>query len=163
MTVKGSLPGISINMVLEAATNESQPQNRVFSRFWPDISLDDYINLKERVENRMVIADVTATGDDNMLSAEANDLAFRKEQLQRLQDEVIDLEDVKTGVSITDLGLNDFRMDLVRYVKENGALENAPKGMHAVIDTQPDTGLLPGVIFVLRNTDSSVNINGKTG
>ncbi|MGQ3684846.1 MAG: helicase-related protein [Candidatus Loosdrechtia sp.] len=127
--------------------------------FWPDISLDDYINLKERVENRMVIADVTATGDDNMLSAEANDLAFRKEQLQRLQDEVIDLDDVKTGVSITDLGLNDFRMDLVRYVKENGSFENTPKGMHAVIDAQPDTGLLPGVIFVLRNTDSSVNLN----
>jgi len=127
--------------------------------FWPDISLDDYINLKERVENRMVIADVTATGDDNVLSAEANDLEFRKEQLQRLQDEVIDLEDVKTGVSITDMGLNDFRMDLVSYVKANGSLENAPKGMHAVINTQPDIGLLPGVIFVLRNTDSSVNIN----
>lgn len=127
--------------------------------FWPDISLDEYINLKERVENRMVIADVTATGDDNVLSAEANDLAFRKEQLQRLQDEVIDLEDVKTGISITDMGLNDFRMDLVSYVKENDSLENAPKGMHAVIDTQPDIGLLPGVIFVLRNTDSSVNIN----
>ena len=79
--------------------------------FWPDISLDDYINLKARVESRMIIADVTATGDDNVLSAEANDLAFRKEQLQRLQDEVIDLEDVKTGVSITDLGLNDFRME----------------------------------------------------
>ena len=78
--------------------------------FWPDISLDDYINLKERVENRMVIADVSATGDDNVLSAEANDLAFRKEQLQRLQDEVIDLEDVKTGVSITDMGLNDLSM-----------------------------------------------------
>jgi hypothetical protein len=127
--------------------------------FWPDISLDEYINLKERVESRMVIADVTATGDDNVLSAEANDLAFRKEQLQRLQDEVIDLEDVKTGVSITDMGLNDFRMDLVSYVKENGGLENTPKGMHAVIGTQPDIGLLPGVIFVLRNTDSSVNLN----
>ncbi|MDR4508685.1 MAG: DEAD/DEAH box helicase [Candidatus Brocadiaceae bacterium] len=106
--------------------------------FWPDISLDDYINLKERVENRMVIADVSATGDDNVLSSEANDLAFRKEQLQRLQDEVIDLEDVKTGVSITDLGLNDFRMDLVHYVKENTGLESVPKGMHAVIDTQSD-------------------------
>jgi len=127
--------------------------------FWPDISLDEYINLKERVENRMVIADVSATGDGNVLSAEANDLAFRKEQLQRLQDEVIDLEDVKTGVSITDLGLNDFRMDLVSYVKKNGSLEQAPKGMHAVIGAQPDIGLYPGVIFVLRNTDHSVNIN----
>lgn len=127
--------------------------------FWPDISLDDYINLKNRVESRMVIADVTATGDDNILSAEANDLAFRKEQLQRLQDEVIDLEDVKTGVSITDLGLNDFRMDLVNYVKANGSLDNAPRGMHAVIGVDPEKGLSPGVIFVLRNTDNGVNVN----
>ena len=127
--------------------------------FWPDISLDDYINLKARVESRMIIADVTSTGDDNVLRAEANDLAFRKEQLQRLQDEVIDLEDVKIGVSITDLGLNDFRMDLVNYVKTNGSLEGAPKGMHAVIGAEPEKGIHPGVIFVLRNTDKGVNIN----
>ena len=127
--------------------------------FWPDISLDDYINLKERVESRMVMADVTATGDDNILSAEANDLAYRKAQLQRLQDEIIDLEDVKTGVSITDMGLNDFRMDLVKYVKDHGDLEYAPKGMHAVVGALPEKGLLPGVIFVLRNKDQGVNIN----
>lgn len=127
--------------------------------FWPDISLDDYINLKSRVESRMVIADVAATGDDNVLSAEANDLAFRKEQLRRLQDEVIDLEDVKTGVSITDLGLNDFRMDLVNYVKTNGSMDGAPKGMHAVIGVDPEKGLRPGVIFILRNTDNSMNID----
>lgn len=127
--------------------------------FWPDISLDDYINLKNRVESRMVIADVAATGDDNVLSAEANDLAFRKEQLQRLQDEVIDLEDVKTGVSITDLGLNDFRMDLVNYVKANGNLDKVPRGMHALIAADPEKGLLPGVVFVLKNTDDGVNIN----
>ncbi|MGK5092908.1 helicase-related protein [Deltaproteobacteria bacterium TL4] len=127
--------------------------------FWPDISLDDYINLKNRVESRMVIADVTATGDDNVLSAEANDMAFRKEQLQRLQEEVIDLEDVKTGVSITDLGLNDFRMDLVNYVKANGNMDSLPRGMHAVIGVAPEKGILPGVIFVLRNIDEGVNVN----
>lgn len=127
--------------------------------FWPDISLDDYINLKSRVENRMVIADVTATGDDNVLSAEANDLAYRKEQLQRLQEEVIDLEDVKTGVSITDLGLNDFRMDLVNYVQTNGSLDNMPKGLHALVIADPEKGLPPGVIFVLRNTDHGLNVN----
>ena len=127
--------------------------------FWPDISLDDYINLKDRVESRMIIADVTATGDDNVLRAEANDLAFRKAQLQRLQDEVIDLEDVKTGVSITDLGLNDFRMDLVNYVKANGELDGLPKGMHALIDSDHEKGLEPGVIFILRNTDQGVNVN----
>ena len=86
--------------------------------YWPDITLDEYINLKERVENRMVIADITATGDDNVLTARSSDIAYRKEQLKRLQNEVIELEDVKTGISITDLGLNDFRMDLLNYVKD---------------------------------------------
>lgn len=127
--------------------------------FWPDISLDEYINLKERVENRMVIADVTATGDDNVLTAQSSEISYRKEQLRRLQDEVIELEDLKTGVSITDLGLNDFRMDLLNYVKAHGDLELAPKGMHAVVPAQPELGLKPGVIFTLRNRNDSVNVN----
>ncbi|MCR9207652.1 MAG: SNF2-related protein [bacterium] len=122
--------------------------------YWPDITLDEYINLKERVEDRMVIADMTATGDDNVLlndSGASNEVAYRKEQLRRLQDEVIEMEDVKTGVSITDLGLNDFRMDLLAYVKESGDLANIPNGMHSVVPADPDRGLLPGVIFTLRN------------
>jgi hypothetical protein len=127
--------------------------------YWPDITLDEYINLKERVENRMMIADVTATGDDNVLTAQSSDVSYRKEQLRRLQDEVIELEDLKTGVSITDLGLNDFRMDLLNYVKAYGDLEDLPKGMHAVIPAQPEIGLKPGVIFTLRNRNDSVNIN----
>lgn len=127
--------------------------------YWPDITLDEYINLKERVENRMVIADVTATGDDNVLSAEANDVSYRKEQLRRLQNEVVDMEDLKTGVAITDLGLNDFRMDLLNYFKANGDLSNLPNGMHAVVPEDAERGLLPGVIFTLRNRNQGVNIN----
>mgnify|MGYP005842848227 CR=1 FL=1 len=127
--------------------------------YWPDITLDEYINLKERVENRMVIADVTATGDDNVLTAKSSDIAYRKKQLERLQEEVIELEDVKEGVSITDLGLNDFRMDLLNYVKENGELDNVPFGMHAVVPAQPEHGLQPGVIFALKNIHDSVNVN----
>lgn len=127
--------------------------------YWPDISLDEYINLKERVENRMVIADVTATGDDNVLTAKSSDIAYRKEQLKRLQDEVIELEDVKTGISITDLGLNDFRMDLLNYVKANGELDNVPFGLHAIVPAQPAVGLQPGVIFALKNIHDSVNVN----
>jgi hypothetical protein len=127
--------------------------------YWPDISLDEYINLKERVESRMMIADVTATGDDNVLSAQANDMSYRKEQLRRLQEEVIELEDLKTGVSITDLGLNDFRMDLLNYVKANGELSNMPGGMHAVVSAKPELGLRPGVIFTLRNRNPSVNVS----
>ncbi len=127
--------------------------------YWPDISLDEYINLKERVENRMMIADVTATGDDNVLSAKSNDVSYRKEQLRRLQEEVVELEDLKTGVNITDLGLNDFRMDLLNYIKTNGDLGDIPSGMHAVIPAQPDKGLVPGVIFTLRNRNAGVNVN----
>ncbi len=127
--------------------------------YWPDISLDEYINLKERVENRMVIADVTATGDDNVLSAQANDVSYRKEQLRRLQDEVIELEDLKTGVNITDLGLNDFRMDLLNHIKDNGDMGHLPSGLHAIVPANESIGLKPGVIFTLRNRNSGVNIN----
>ncbi|TFD12614.1 ATP-dependent helicase [Cryobacterium sp. TMT1-21] len=127
--------------------------------FWPDMSLDEYINLKERVENRMVIADLASTADDNVLTLENSDAAFRKEQLRRLQDDVIELEDVRTGVSITDLGLNDFRMDLLGYVNEYGDLAAAPKGLHAVVPADPSIGLEPGVIFALRNVNADENLN----
>lgn len=127
--------------------------------FWPDISLDEYINLKERVENRMVIADLASTADDNVLTLENSDAAFRKEQLRKLQDEVIELEDVRTGVSITDLGLNDFRMDLLGYIKEHGDLDKAPRGLHAVIPADTSKGLHPGVIFALRNLTAGEDIN----
>ncbi len=127
--------------------------------YWPDITLDDYINLKERVENRMILADVTATGDDNILNAKANDISYRKEQLRRLQEEVIEMEDLKTGVSITDLGLNDFRMDLLNYVKANDDLSTLPNGIHAVAPANAERGLKPGVIFTLKNRNHSVNVN----
>lgn len=127
--------------------------------YWPDISLDEYINLKDRVESRMTIVDVTATGDDNVLSAKANDLSYRKEQLKRLQEEVVELEDLKTGVSITDLGLNDFRMDLMAMVAKYGEPTTVPNGMHAVVPANPEKGLNPGVIFALKNINDTVNID----
>jgi superfamily II DNA or RNA helicase len=129
--------------------------------FWPDITLDEYINLKERVENRMVIADVVATGDDNVLrhGQNDNDTEYRKEQLRRLQEEVIDLEDVKTGVAITDLGLNDFRMDLLNYLRDHENLDGIPTGIHAVVPADRGLGLPPGVIFALRNRNHDININ----
>ena len=127
--------------------------------YWPDITLDEYINLKERVENRMVIADVTATGDDNILTPPTNEVGYRKEQLRRLQEEVIEMEDLKTGVSITDLGLNDFRMDLLNYMKTHDDLSNLPNGMHAVVSAAPQRGLPAGAIFTLRNVNNSINTN----
>ncbi len=120
------------------------------ANYWPDISLDEYINLRERVENRMVIVDMTSTGDDNILSAKANDIAYRREQLHKLQNEVLDLEDANTGVAITDLGLNDFRMDLLGYLEQNPDIKRLPKGLHAVVPARPQDNLPAGVIFVLE-------------
>lgn len=127
--------------------------------FWPDIDLDEYINLKQRVEDRMVAVDLTATGDDNPITQEAADTEFRRQQLHALQNEVIELEDAKAGISITDLGLNDFRMDLVGYMEEYGDLSTAPKGLHAVVPARPELGLHPGVIFALRNIRAGQEIN----
>ena len=107
----------------------------------------------------MVIADVTATADDNVLNTQSNDVTYRKEQLRRLQEEVIEMEDLKTGVSITDLGLNDFRMDLLNYIKTHGDMGGIPNGMHAVVAADLAHGLPPGVIFTLRNRNHGVNIN----
>ncbi|MEZ5210457.1 helicase-related protein [Gordonia sp. (in: high G+C Gram-positive bacteria)] len=119
--------------------------------FWPDISLDEYINLKERVEGRMVIADLSGTGDDNVLDPDSAEATYRREQLRRLQDDVIELEDVRSGVSITDLGLNDFRMDLLAYTRQSGDLAGTPKGLHAVVPANEAIGLKPGALFALRN------------
>jgi len=129
--------------------------------FWPNITLDEYIKLKERVENRMVIMDMSATGEDNVLSNESSDLEYRKQQLKKLQEEVVDLDEMNTGVSITDLGLNDFRMDLVNYINANGSMDSVPCGMHTVVMADEKKGVLPGVIFVLRNVNSDVNINNQ--
>lgn len=124
--------------------------------YWPDIELDDYINLKDRVEGRMVIADLSATGDDNPLTARENDMEYRREQLRRLQEEVVDLDDLRQGVGITDLGLNDFRMDLVAHVREFGTLQDAPLGMHAIVSASEK--LPAGAIFCLRNLDAATEL-----
>ncbi len=128
--------------------------------FWPDITLDEYINLKARVETRMKIVDMTATGDDNVLSPEEKgDLEYRKQQLKRLQEEVVDIEEMSSGISIMDLGLNEFRLDLLDYIKTHPEIEKAPHGMDAVV---PATEEHPsGVIFVLKNVKNEVNINNQ--
>lgn len=128
--------------------------------FWPDVTLDDYINLKAKVETRMKIVDMTATGDDNILSdEEKTDLEYRKAQLKRLQDEVVDIEDMTTGISIMDLGLNEFRLDLLEYIKNHSDIEKAPFGLNAVVPANEDAPA--GVIFVLKNRSDSVNIDNQ--
>lgn len=128
--------------------------------FWPDLTLDDYINLKSRVETRMKITVMTSTGDDDLINPEEQgDLEYRKAQLKRLQEEVVDIEDMSDGISIMDLGLNEFRLDLLDYMKRNGDMDKKPSGLHAVV---PATEELPeGVIFVLKNINNSVNVDNR--
>lgn len=128
--------------------------------YWPDMDLDDYINLKGRVEARMKVSVLTATGDDNPLSAEEQgDLKYRRDQLERLKEEVVDIEEMNTGVSIMDLGLNEFRLDLLEYINQGHDIEHTPHGLHAIVPATADTP--PGVVFVLKNRNNSVNIDRK--
>ena len=128
--------------------------------FWPDVTLDEYIDLKAKVETRMKIVDMTATGDDNLLSdEEKTDLEYRKAQLKRLQEEVVDIEDMSTGISIMDLGLNEFRMDLLEYIKNHPDIDKAPFVLHSVAAASEETPA--GVIYVLKNRSNSVNIDNQ--
>lgn len=128
--------------------------------FWPDMTLDDYINLKSRVETRMKISVMTSTGDDDLINPEEKgDLEYRKQQLQKLQEEVVDLEDMSSGISIMDLGLNEFRLDLLEYIKTHDDIEKKPTGLHAVVANTKENP--QGIIFVLKNINNSVNIDNR--
>lgn len=131
------------------------PNERIqLVNFWPNMELEEYINLEQRVSGRMVLLDVSATGEENLIEQQSgnpmNDLEYRRKQLLKLQDTVIDLEDLSTGVSITDLTLTDFRIDLAQHLKAHpGKLDNQPLGAYAVT-TSIDADIPPGVIFCLR-------------
>lgn len=128
--------------------------------FWPDLTLDEYINLKNRVETRMKISVMTSTGDDDLINAEEKgDLQYRKHQLQRLQEEVVDIEDMSSGISIMDLGLNEFRLDLLEYIKTHKDLDKKPFGLHAVVPASED--MPQGAIFILKNTNNRINIDNQ--
>ena len=128
--------------------------------YWPNVTLDEYIDLKGRVEARMKVSVLTSTGDDNIISPEEKgDLEYRREQLKRLQSEVVDIEEMNTGISIMDLGLNEFRLDLLSYMKEHSDIEHTPFGLHAVVPASESCP--PGVIYVLKNRNNGVNIDYK--
>lgn len=128
--------------------------------FWPDVTLDEYIDLKSKVETRMKIVDMTATGDDNIISEEEKtDLEYRKSQLKRLKEEVVDIEEMSSGISIMDLGLNEFRLDLLEYIKHHPDIDKTPFGLHSVARATDDTPA--GVIYVLKNRSNSVNIDNQ--
>ena len=132
------------------------PNERIqLVNFWPNMELEEYINLEQRVSGRMVLLDISATGEENLIEQQSgnqmNDLEYRRKQLLKLQDAVIDLEDLSSGVSIADLTLTDFRIDLARYLKEHpGVLESLPLGTFAVTTHRPRRTIAPGIIFCLR-------------
>ncbi|MDP3229721.1 MAG: helicase-related protein [Acidovorax sp.] len=142
--------------------------------FWPNMELDEYLDLESRVSGRMVLLDVSATGEENVIEFQAgnqmNDLEYRRAQLQQLQDTVIDLEDLSSGVSIADLTLNDFRIDLSGYLRDNkDRLDALPFGTYAVTSTAPDTGagpdasIRPGAIFCLRAVGEGADKAAEAG
>jgi SNF2 family DNA or RNA helicase len=131
------------------------PNSRIqLVNFWPNIELEEYINLEQRVSGRMVLLDISATGEENIIEQQSgnqmNDLEYRRTQLLKLQDAVIDLEDLSSGVSIADLTLTDFRIDLAQFLKAHpGKLESLPLGIFAATTT-PEAGIPPGIVFCLR-------------
>ena len=128
--------------------------------FWPNIGLDKYLKLKGRVEMRMKASVMTATGDDNPLDPEEQgDLEYRKAQLERLQNEVVDIEEMQSGISVMDLGLNEFRLDLLEYVKSHGNLDKVPFGLHAVVKGNDETP--SGTIYILKNINTKINSQDK--
>lgn len=134
--------------------------------FWPTKDLDNYITLKERVEARMALVDIAATTDDNLLSQEnikdliQEDLKYRDQQLKKLKEEVLDIEDVTDGIALSEFTLDDFRIELTNYIQANREiLEKAPLGLYAVVPPPSDSQVIgPGVILCLRQVgDTSGN------
>ena len=133
--------------------------------FWPNMELDEYIRLESRVRNRMVMVDITATGDDNLISPEFKEMDYRKRQLEQLQNEVLDVEEMQGGISITDLTLDDFMMSLDRYMKDKPkVLEKYPTGVYAVTNREDKLGsdVVKGVIYCLKQTKYSEAQEGAT-
>ena len=144
----------------------SRNKRVAMTNFWPTRDLDRYLDLKNRVEARMALADVAATGLDDPLNdarptpEDASEgaqleLGFRDQQLQRMRDEILDIEDTDDALSLNDLTLDDFVADLLHYIQQHrAALEAAPLGIHAVVDARAREELSdrirPGVIFCLR-------------
>ena len=144
------------------------PNERIqLVNFWPNMELEEYINLEQRVSGRMVLLDISATGEENLIEQESgnqmNDLEYRRKQLLKLQDTVIDLEDLSTGVSIADLTLTDFRIDLAQYLKAHpGVLESLPLGTCAVTTTT-EVEIAPGIIFCLRAEGEAAKHSAEAG
>jgi SNF2 family DNA or RNA helicase len=129
------------------------------ANFWPNMELDEYINLEARVSGRMVLLDISATGEENVIEydekKQMNDLEYRRKQMKQLQESVVDIEDMDGSVSITDMTLNDFRMDLSGFMKDNlPLLQKSPSGFYSVV-TSTNYEFVSGTIFCIKD------VNGK--
>ncbi|MEY2360483.1 MULTISPECIES: helicase-related protein [Lactobacillaceae] len=139
----------------------SQNKQIQLVNFWPNVDLDTYLNLEQRVKGRMVMLNTAATGEDDLLNInsnkEMNDLKYRKKQLEQLQTQVIDLEDVNGAISITDMTFNDFKSDLQNALKDHEKLLNeAPLGMYAITDASDFPDAEPGVILTLKQQKDDI-------
>ena len=148
----------------------SQNQQIQLVNFWPNLELEEYIRLEQRVSGRMVLLDISATGEENLIHQqsgdEMNDLEYRRKQLLKLQDAVIDLEDLSNGVSITDLTLTDFRIDLAGLRREyRPKLRTDVWGTYAVTGRRGpgEAAIPPGVIFCLRAETDAARANTEPG
>ncbi|MFJ7941549.1 helicase-related protein [Peribacillus sp. NPDC096622] len=114
--------------------------------FFPNVELNEYLNLEQRVKGKMLSVNITSTGDEDILTPEMNDLQFRKRHLERLREEVVELEEVGDNISLTDLNMNDFLYDLAEYTKRHPEIKQVPRGIYSVTD-----GEVPGVIFCFKH------------
>jgi ERCC4-related helicase len=132
--------------------------------FWPNMELDEYIDLEARVSGRMVLLDISATGEENIIevssSEEMRDLEYRRRQLEQLQQEIVDIEELQNGISITDMTLNDFRMDLSDYLKRYNKPARLPfTGQYAVSSDAVGLSGYPGVIFCLKDSSDTAGVS----
>ncbi len=116
--------------------------------FYPNLELNEYLGLEQRVKGKMTTLNIVSTGDEDFLSPEMNDFNFRKRQLERLKDEVIDIEDANENISLTDLNMNEYLYELSEYVKNNPSIKKVPSGIYSVTD-----GEKQGVIFCFKHSN----------
>ncbi|MDR3223836.1 MAG: DEAD/DEAH box helicase family protein [Methanobrevibacter sp.] len=135
--------------------------------FWPNMELDEYINLSDRVGSKMFLVDQSATADENIFLEDdgaKNEANYREKQLKKLQDEIVDLDDVSDGISITDFTFNDFKIDLREHLKENeDKFKNAPTGIYSIVEIEDKLkeDLESGVIFLLKQTHGEIDSKDK--
>jgi superfamily II DNA/RNA helicase len=136
---------------------ESQNDKIKMVNFFPALELNEYLNLEGRVRNKMNLANLAGTGEDNALDPEMNDFNFRKSQLEKLQNEVIDIEDASEGISLTDFNMNEYLYELSKYIKENPEIQTIPSGIVSLTK-----GEKKGVIYCFKHKNINLKPNSDS-